>query len=102
MPVAPWGEELDFNLMHREGATNGPASRLQKQSGRDEHSLVADAQFVNPAQGDYQVKEGSPVLSLGFINFSMDRFGVQRPALKALASTPVLPGQETANLNLKR
>lgn len=55
---------------------------------------MADAQFVDPARGDYRVKQGSPALSLGFVNFSMDRFGVQRPALKALARTPVLPGQE--------
>jgi hypothetical protein len=53
---------------------------------------VADAQFVDPAQGDYRVKDGSPALALGFVNFPMDRFGVQKPALKALARTPVLPG----------
>jgi len=94
MPAPPWGQEVDYNLMHREGATNAPATRLQGQSGRDEHSMVADAQFVNPAQGDYRVKEGSPALSLGFVNFPMDGFGVQRPALKALARTPVLPGQK--------
>jgi len=41
------------------------------------------------------VKEGSPALSLGFVNFPMDRFGVQRPALKALARTPALPDQQT-------
>ena len=93
MPTPPWGQELDYNLMHREGATNAPASRLQKQSGRDEHSILADALFVDPAQGNYRVKEGSPALLLGFVNFPMDRFGVQRPALKALARTPVLPGQ---------
>jgi len=94
MPAPPWGQELDYNLMHREGATNAPATRLHEQSGRDEHSIVADAQFVDPAQGDYRVKLGSPALSLGFINFSMDCFGVQTPALKALARTPVLPGQK--------
>jgi hypothetical protein len=97
MPAPPWGQELDYNLMHRAGVTNAPATRLHGQSGRDEHSLVADAQFVNPAQGDYRVKEGSPALALGFVNFPMDRFGVQRPALKALARTPVLP-----DLNIKR
>jgi len=49
------------------------------------------------------VKEGFPALSLGFANFPMDRFGVQRPALKALARTPVLPGQTpAATLNIKR
>ena len=82
--------------MHREAATNAPAPRLHGQSGRDEHSIVADAQFVDPAQGDYRVKEGSPALTLGFVNFPMDRFGVQRPGLKALARTPVLPGQKSA------
>jgi len=93
MPAAPWGQELDYNLMHREGATNAPATRLRGQGGRDEHSIVADAQFVDPARGDYRVKEGSPALSLGFANFPMDRFGVQKPSLKALARAPVLPGQ---------
>ena len=94
MPAPPWGQELDYNLMHREGATNGPASRLQKQSGRDERSIVADAQFVDPPKGDYRVKDGSPALALGFVNFPMDRFGVQRPALKALARTPVFADQK--------
>jgi len=94
MPAPPWGQELDYNLMHRDWATNAPATRLHGQSGRDEHSMVADAQFVNPAQGDYRVKEGSPALSLGFVNFPMNGFGVQRPALKARARTPVLPDQK--------
>jgi hypothetical protein len=97
MPAPPWGQELDYNLVHREGATNGPASRLQKQSGRDEHSIIADAEFVDPAQGDYRVKEGSPALSLGFVNFPMDRFGVERPTLKALARKPIFPGQKPTN-----
>jgi S1-C subfamily serine protease len=67
---------------------------MQKQSGRDEHSMVADAQFVDPASGDYRVKPGSPALALGFVSFPMDRFGVQKPALRAIARTPVLPGQK--------
>lgn len=89
----PWGRDLDYNLMHREdAATNGPATTLQRQSGRDLNSLVGDAQFVNPAEGDYRVKAGSPALALGFVNFPMDRFGVRKPELRAQARTPVLPG----------
>jgi len=57
---------------------------------------VADARFVDPATGDYRVKTGSPALELGFVNFTMDRFGVQKPALKALARTPVLPAAKPA------
>jgi len=94
MPAPPWGQDMDYNLMHKEGKETAPAARLQKQSGRDEHSIVADAQFVDPAKGDYRVEDGSPALALGFVNFPMDQFGVQKPALKVLARTPMLPGQK--------
>jgi hypothetical protein len=96
MPRPPWGRDIDYNLTHQEGANPTPAAQLQQQSGRDPHSLVADARFVDPATGDYRVKTGSPALELGFVNFTMDRFGVQKPALKALARTPVLPAAKPA------
>ena len=92
----PWGAAMDFNLVQDYGATaNAPARQLQQQSGRDEHSIVADAQFVDPAHGDYRVKDGSPALALGFVNFPMDRFGVQKPELKAIARVPRLPQPRT-------
>jgi membrane-associated protease RseP (regulator of RpoE activity) len=82
---------MDFNLMQTDGATtNALATRLQQQSGRDEHSIIADAEFVDPAHGDYRVKADSPALALGFVNFPMDQFGVQKPELKTIARTPVL------------
>ncbi len=88
----PWGAEMDFNLVQSYGATTTvPAARLRQQSGRDEHSVEADAQFVDPAHGDYQVKDGSPALALGFVNFPMDQFGVQKPEFKAVARVPELP-----------
>jgi hypothetical protein len=89
----PWGREMDYNVMHENGAEPTPAIALQRQSGRDENSIVADAQFIDPAKGDYRVKDGSPALELGFVNFAMDQFGVQKPELKAIARTPVLPGE---------
>jgi hypothetical protein len=88
----PWGAEMDFNLVHKYGATTiEPATQLQLQSGRDEHSVVADAQFIDPAHGDYRVKDGSPALALGFVNFPMNQFGVQKSEFKAIARTPQLP-----------
>jgi hypothetical protein len=88
----PWGADMDFNLVQNFGAvTSAPATQLQQQSGRDEHSIVADAQFVDPAHGDYRVKDGSPALALGFVNFPMNQFGVQKPELKAIARVPQLP-----------
>ncbi len=102
----PWGEEVDFNLLQLEGATEArSAVGLQNLSGRDQHSLEADAQFVNPAGGDYRVRPGSPALTLGFRNFAMDQFGVQWPRLKSIARTPELPrseGSAPATLGTKR
>ena len=88
----PWGADMDFNLVQNYGSTtNMPAIQLQQQSGRDEHSIVADAQFIDPAHGDYRVKDGSPALALGFANFPMNQFGVQKAELKAIARVPQLP-----------
>ncbi|MCX6996009.1 MAG: PDZ domain-containing protein [Kiritimatiellaeota bacterium] len=92
MPNTPWGRELDSNLVHRAGVTQpAPATKLAGQSRRDEHSLVADALFVDPANGDFRVQGDSPALKLGFVNFPMDRFGVQKPELKTIARTPEMP-----------
>ncbi len=92
MHPPPWGDEMDYNLRHSAGANPQPATMLQSQSGRDQHSLRADAEFVDAARGDYRVQSSSPALALGFVNFSMDEFGVRSPELKAIARTPELPG----------
>jgi hypothetical protein len=92
MPPTPWGKEIDYNLVHCEGLVKPqPADALSDQSNRDEHSIVADAMFIDPAKGDFRVKDGSPALKLGFVNFPMDQFGVQKPDLKAIARTPEIP-----------
>ena len=97
MPPLPWGTEMDFNLVQDSGAiANVPAKQLQEQSGRDVHSIVAEAQFTDPAHGDYRVKAGSPALALGFVNFPMNQFGVQKPKLKAIARTPQFARSSTA------
>lgn len=89
----PWGKECDRNLWHiPDQSAPKPAAELQNHSARDSHSLKAGAHFVDPIHGDYRVRDGSPALALGFVNFPMDRFGVQSSRLKALAKTPVLPG----------
>jgi hypothetical protein len=93
----PWGGDCDYNLRHVPGMEGvKPATELQKQSGRDGHSVEADALFVNPAAGDYRVREGSPALRSGFQNFLMDQFGVQWPKLKGIARTPELPRLDAA------
>jgi hypothetical protein len=93
----PWGAECDFNLLHVPGLTEArPTLGLQKQSGRDAHSIEADARFVDPATGDYRVRPDSPALALGFKNLTSEPYGVLWPPLKRLARTPPLPSQDSA------
>ncbi len=88
MPQGKWGKAIDYNLY-----TTTDADRTRfAEHGCDAHSLVGDPLFVDPAVGDYRVKDGSPALGLGFENFPMDQFGVQKPELKQIARTPELPG----------
>ena len=58
--------------------------------GWDENSVTGDPLFVYPERLDFPVEEGSPAFEIGFENFPMDQFGVQKPELKAIARTPVV------------
>jgi hypothetical protein len=91
MPKGKWGKMVDYNLF-----TTSDADRTKFAAhGCDAHSLIGDPRFVDPASGDYRVEDGSPALKLGFENFPMDRFGVQKPELKRIARTPDLPAAGT-------
>ncbi len=81
-----WGKEIDRNIF----LTNADRNAF-RDKGCDANSIVCDPMFVDPASGDYRLKPGSPALAFGFKNFPMDQFGVQRPELKAIAKTPLLP-----------
>ncbi|VGO19712.1 PDZ domain-containing protein [Pontiella sulfatireligans] len=84
VPVAKArGKRVDGNLIF--------GGALTQKFGWDENSIVGDPLFVDPASGDFRVKDGSPALKLGFCNFPMDQFGVKKPSLKAIARTPVIP-----------
>jgi hypothetical protein len=87
----PWGKDCNANLMHIPEGKPSKAVALQEMSGRDERSITADAQFMDPDRGDYRVHEQSPAMELGFENFRMDTFGVCSARLKKQARTPKLP-----------
>jgi hypothetical protein len=85
----PCAEEIDYNLffsdvgkffatvIKRDHA--GPKQYTLEEwhaLGYDKHSVFADPMFVDPDQGNYQVKTGSPALELGFKNFDVSTAGL--------------------------
>jgi hypothetical protein len=91
---AHWGTTLDSNLF----ATHNDDRLKFAVNGCDENSLVGDPLFLNAAAGDYRVKEGSPALQMGFVNFPMNEFGVVSEKLKKIAQKPIIP-ELVANLS---
>ncbi len=57
----------------------------------DKHSVYGEPMFIDPAIGDFRVKDGSSAFKIGFQNFPMDQFGVKKPSLRAIARTPEIP-----------
>ena len=84
--LAGWGDKVDFNLL-----PDAAALKRSRDLGLDANSVAGDPMFMAPAQGDFRVADGSPALAIGFKNFPMDRFGVQKPSLRAIARTPMIP-----------
>ncbi|MEP4077223.1 right-handed parallel beta-helix repeat-containing protein [Haloferula sp.] len=65
--------------------------------GWDGGSVFGDPMFVDPENGDFRVKEGSPALKVGFKNFPMDQFGVKKSSLKAISRTPEIPSLDAVS-----
>ncbi|MFC1764827.1 right-handed parallel beta-helix repeat-containing protein [Planctomycetota bacterium] len=82
------GKTIDKNLYF----VNDPKQKDKyAEQGWDLNSIIGDPLFIDPAKGDFRVKEGSPAFKIGFKNFPMDQFGVKKPSLKAIAETPDIP-----------
>ncbi|WP_405607877.1 PDZ domain-containing protein [Polaribacter sp. Asnod1-A03] len=90
-----WGKELDYNLFPNE------ESMMKSQIyDRDLHSIYGDPMFKNPSELDFTVAENSPALKIGFKNFPMDQFGVQKESLKKIAKTPEVPVIKDSSKNV--
>jgi len=87
--VRDWGKFINHNAF-RDSASFERAQR----NNTDLNSVVGNPMFIDPANGNFQVSEGSPALQCGFINFDMESFGVVSPELKALAKKVALPSTD--------
>lgn len=81
-----WGKQVDSNffLFNR-------SLLAAQQNKTDQHSLSGDALFADPVKGDYTIAENSMAHKIGFVNFSMNEFGVVSPALKAQSAKAPVP-----------
>ncbi|MGJ8643544.1 MAG: PDZ domain-containing protein [Luteolibacter sp.] len=87
-PYTKDGTRVDSNFY---AADEAAVMKISRKLGWDKNSKFGDPMFVDPANGDFRVKDGSPALEVGFKNFPMDQFGVKKPSLKAIARTPEIP-----------
>ena len=86
-PDGKWGKEINYNIY---ASSNTDRTKFASNQC-DLNSIVADPGFVDPVNGDFSLAEGSKALAIGFRNFDMHTFGVESPALKAIAKTADLP-----------
>ena len=84
--IKDWGKEVDNNLFPDQKALDEA-----RKNNTDLHSLAGNPLFKNPEKGDYEVLPESAALKLGFVNFSMNDFGVISPELKLKAAHVPLP-----------
>ena len=82
-----WGKEIDRNWFFQKKSLEIAQSKY----GTDKHSVYGDPGFVDPDNGDYTVTNKKLAAAIGWKNFPMDQFGVQKPALKAIAKKPQFP-----------
>ncbi len=81
-----WGKEVQSNLFPDEKAL-----KKAQGNGTDSKSIFGNPMFKDPKNGNYSLDENSPAFKIGFQNIPMNKFGVQKPSLKAIAKTPEFP-----------
>lgn len=71
--------ETDYNIYYCATAPGVSESKLgeQQSDGVDLHSLAVDPMFVDPENGDFMFKPGSPALELGIVPFDMSKVGLR-------------------------
>ena len=86
---------LDNNLYWHDGKPvvfpgNLTFEQWQSQRGQDQHSIIADPDFVDAAKDDFRLKPGSPALKIGFKPFDASKAGRRKP-IKLTSGLPPVP-----------
>jgi hypothetical protein len=78
--------DMDNNLYYCVGNPKPGRKALEKhqRDGVDAHSLAADPLFVDPANGDFNLRPDSPALKLGFVPIDFSKIGLTNAPCPAL------------------
>ena len=82
-----WGSLVDKNLFFQKESLK----KAQTSYKTDKNSVYGDPVFADAKNGDFTVTNTELTNKIGWVNFPMDQFGVQKPSLKAIAKTPEIP-----------
>ena len=66
----------------------------QEETGHDRHSRVADPLFMDAGNDEYEFKEGSPAIEMGFVPFDFAKAGRLTQRTLTLGLPPVPPAFE--------
>ncbi len=69
---------LYFNVSGQPLSFAGQSLEEWQGRGADQHSLIADPLFKDPANGDFALDPGSPAFGLGFVPFDLSSVGPRR------------------------
>jgi hypothetical protein len=106
--VGPWFDEIDRNLFWTDhGEFQAVVDQLRSEGGKrnarrynlaewqalgwDKNSIFTDPLFVDPDHLDFRVRENSPALQLGFVNFEMGGWGVTKDFPKLWLKSGISP-----------
>lgn len=87
--------KLDWNLYWNAAGTpikfpgGLTLGEWQTKRNQDEHSQIADPNFVAPEKNDFRLKDGSPALKLGFKPFDYTKTGRTLPLVLTAKMPPV-------------
>ena len=80
--VTKFDYNLFFNAAGKEltypGLPGGETMERWREMGYDEHSVIADPMFVDPANDNYNLHPDSPAIKLGFKPIDLSRIGLLR------------------------
>ncbi len=83
--VNDWGNNIDSNFFMNEASL-----KKAQLLNIDQHSMAGEPEFVNVALGNYNVKQNSKALKIGFKNIEQN-FGVVSMALKSKSKKVTIP-----------